>query len=138
MCQSNVQSHQGRGTGSTHLQPDKQNMIYNYRITELRNSLSSQRFQRFFVSLHKTRLEQRGAKIEKWCDWSNSLLHSRHWVLFASIFLVPFKSNYHSDQLLQKIFGKFSCSHLAYTTHSLFITLTYCILTNFHSDQLSL
>ena len=67
--------------------------------------------------------------------WSNTLLH---WVLFASIFFVPFKSNYHSDQFLQKMFGKFSCLHLAYPTRSLFITLTYCILTNFHSDQLSL
>ena len=136
-----MQSHQGRGTGSTHLQPDKQNMIYNYRITDLRNSLSSQRFQRFFILVslicpfHCIRPDKRGAKIEKRCDWSNTLLH---WVLFASIFFVPFKSNYYSDQFLQKGFGKFSCLHLAYPTRSLFITLTYCILTNFHSEQLSL
>ena len=110
-------------------------------ITDLRNSLSSRRFQRFFILVslicpfHYIRPDKRGAKIEKRCDWSNTLLH---WVLFASIFFVPFKSYYHSDQFLQKGFGKFSCLHLAYPTRSLFITLTYCVLTNFHSEQLSL
>ena len=103
-------------------------MIYNYRITDLRNSLSSQRFQRFFILVslicpfHCIRPDKRGAKIEKRCDWSNTLLH---WVLFASIFVVPFKSNYHSDQLLHKILGKLSCLHLScLSLSSLIITLT--------------
>ena len=54
--------------------------------------------------------------------------------LVCIYFFVPFKSNYHSDQLLHKILGKLSCLHLScLSLSSLIITLT-----NYHSDQLSL
>ena len=52
-------------------------------------------------SIYKTRSDQtrRVLRLESGMIGPTSLLHSRHWVLFASIFFVPFKSNYHSDQL---------------------------------------
>ena len=135
MCQSNVQSHQGRGTDSTHLQPDKQNMYHNYidnffwgilcrhkgffKRPHIWNCPQCQVQVKFHprfpyqcicfyfclsclpLSLYNTRSDETGGvpRLGSGMIGPTSLLHSRHWVLFASIFFVPFKSNYHSDQL---------------------------------------
>ena len=89
------------------------------------------------LSLYNTRSDETGGvpRLGSGMIGPTSLLHSRHWVLFSSIFFLSFKSNYHSDQWPHKILGKLSCLHLTlYPSLSSLIA----ILTNYHSDQLPL
>ena len=52
------------------------------------------------LSLYNTRSDETGGvpRLGSGMIGPTSLLHSRHWVLFSSIFFLSFKSNYHSDQ----------------------------------------